>query len=173
MLLHACPNLQTFSMEWGDGNVGPSDIDFRALGDVLRSVRPRNLESLAFDSSEAEIDVEQGPIGHLKDLTGLKHLTVDETCLLGAENHGFFVNLMSLTNVLPDGLKMLKVTGMQGSTRMQLDPLIVGLVKDERFKALETITLETTADSTMTDTSCGWSEERVNEGMIVLTKNQM
>ena len=172
-LLHACPDVQTLSLHWGNSMVGVSRLDFDAMGDALRqhgthvsTLRLRAGEAFTLDSNAETLP----PLGDLKPLTSLRTLTVPYAALLGGSDVASEQPQEWLQEVLPSSLKTLRVTDANNDYWEEFDEQLMEVLRDERFEALSTIRINRPEAFTEDAEEVGWDESGTNKFWVVLKR---
>lgn len=142
-ILTSCPALQTFTIEWR-GYYSYSDFEWNRLGKSLRK-HGRTLQNLSFDTRNFELMESQRlmlPLGSLKPLESLKHLTVPDFALMGQDDDSDdnYLNFAvpRLVDILPNSLETLTITPCTNDADA-VERAVTELTNDARFSRLRNV----------------------------------
>ncbi|KAI1874554.1 hypothetical protein JX265_004762 [Neoarthrinium moseri] len=157
-MLQRCPDLITLSIVWGDPSRMPTfPLDFNAIGAALRQ-HARGLEKLTLDCSE-ELSYTQGHsegrLGPLSELPKLKVLVVAQDVLVGEDEEEGEEEPLSLDQVLPSSLEILRLLTCQDDEE-NLDEQLVDLIKGGRLSKLRRVQMKRNEDFAGDAAELGW-----------------
>ncbi|USW48824.1 Putative F-box domain, leucine-rich repeat domain superfamily [Septoria linicola] len=179
-LLSCCPDLESFSLEWGPSTVGDCIIDLREVGDAFREhgkrLRRLRLDTKdAFQFEEASLDRAHHPLGDLTSLASLQVLEVPAMCLSGVydQTPSQSFEVLDFAETLPVSLQTLEVLHFRRDKHVALDEQLTSLASDQRFGHLSRIKLKNSDPRPeMLEMECwkSWHMSKDASGRVLLAR---